>query len=63
MELEIALRIGLAEKPEDRFASSTELREVFLAALDERLSDAWHERGIAILAAEPWSRLSVETAK
>jgi serine/threonine-protein kinase len=55
MEMEMALRIGLAEEPGDRFASATELREIFLAALDERLSDAWHERGIVLLAAHPWS--------
>src|SRR5262249_38842395 len=60
IELELVLRIGLAEKPEDRFTTAIEMREALEAAFDENLPEPWHERGIQLLAREPWNEPFVE---
>ena len=54
-DVALALRIGLATQPEDRFASSVELGAAFDAAFDGRLDPATRRRALAILAREPWS--------
>jgi serine/threonine protein kinase len=53
-DLEAVLRIGLAHRPSDRFATATELRDAFAAALDGRLPAPLRRRGAELLAREPW---------
>ncbi len=50
-----ALRIGLATRREDRFASCVDLGAAFDAAFDGRLDDGYRRRALGILAREPWS--------
>jgi serine/threonine protein kinase len=53
-DLEIVLRIGLAARPADRFASAGELEAAFAAALDDRLPGPLRRRGAELLARAPW---------
>jgi len=53
-DLGSVLRIGLARRPADRFASAAELRDAFCAALEDRLPAALRRRGAELLAREPW---------
>jgi serine/threonine-protein kinase len=54
VDLLIALRIGLAPHPDDRFATADELRTTFLAALTGRLDERTRARGHELLARSPW---------
>jgi hypothetical protein len=54
-ELELVLRIGLAARAEDRFATAAELRGAFEAAFDGKLADRLRKRAEAFLAASPWA--------
>lgn len=54
-DVELALQIGLAKKPEDRFASATELREAFASALGGELDERWRARARDLAARTPWS--------
>jgi serine/threonine protein kinase len=54
-DLVLALRIGLATRPADRFATSIELGAAFDAAFQDRLDDGYRRRAQAILAREPWA--------
>jgi tRNA A-37 threonylcarbamoyl transferase component Bud32 len=53
-DVTLALGIGLATRPADRFATSIELGAAFDAAFDARLDDGYRRRAHAILAREPW---------
>ena len=53
-DVALALRIGLATQPADRFASSVELGAALDAAFDGRLDPAVRRRALAILTREPW---------
>ena len=53
-DLSFVLRIGLAKRPADRFASVAELVEAFEAASNASLSSAWREHAKALLVREPW---------
>jgi hypothetical protein len=50
------LRIGLAFRPEDRFATATELQKAFAAAFSGTLDDRLRDRGRALLERAPWAR-------
>lgn len=54
-DVALALRIGLATRPADRFATGVELGAAFDAAFDGRLDEALRKRAHAILAREPWA--------
>lgn len=54
-DLALALRIGLATRPTDRFATSVELGAAFDAAFQGRLDDGFRRRAHAILSREPWT--------
>jgi serine/threonine-protein kinase len=43
-DVELWMRMGLARRPSDRFASVSELRDTFLSAIEGRSSDAWRAR-------------------
>lgn len=47
-DVDLALAIGLAKRPEDRFATATELADALEAALLARLPQALRQRGAAI---------------
>jgi serine/threonine-protein kinase len=51
----LCLRIGLAFRPEDRFATATELRSAFASAFTGTLDARWCERGRDVLARAPWA--------
>jgi serine/threonine protein kinase len=51
----LALRIGLASRPEDRFASSAEFAAVFDDACEGKLSSEWRRRGADLARRQPWS--------
>jgi serine/threonine-protein kinase len=55
-DVERVLRVGLAAKPEDRFASAGELAAAFEDAWEGRLSREHQRRAEEVLAREPWSR-------
>jgi eukaryotic-like serine/threonine-protein kinase len=48
-DLDLALAIGLAKKPEDRFATATELAAAIADALDGRLDEALRARARALI--------------
>jgi tRNA A-37 threonylcarbamoyl transferase component Bud32 len=54
-DLALVLRIGLAARIGDRFASATELRNAFIGALGGRLDPLVRNRGRALLARAPWA--------
>jgi serine/threonine protein kinase len=54
-DIALALRIGLATRPADRFATSIELGAAFDAAFQDRLDEGYRRRAHAVLAREPWS--------
>jgi len=49
------LRIGLADAPEDRFASASELEAAFEAAFETRLDEAVRARARALRERDPWT--------
>lgn len=51
----LALRVGLAADPGDRFADAGELAWVFAEALTGRMTAAWRARATALLARCPWA--------
>ncbi len=55
-DVDLALAIGLAKEPADRFATAGELADAIEAALAERLPDGLRERGRALVAAGAWAR-------
>jgi len=55
-DLMLALRIGLADDPHERFSSAHALGAAFEQAFEGRLDPAVRERGQALLAAAPWAR-------
>jgi len=55
LDVVLALRIGLAARPEDRFASALELAEVFDEACEGRLGSERRRRGMELLRRHPWS--------
>jgi Protein kinase domain len=59
--LEYALRIGLATRPEDRFASAEELAAAFEAAFAGTFSHQYERRALGLLEREPWSSPSEVT--
>jgi serine/threonine-protein kinase len=54
-DLVLALRIGLAPDPEDRFASALEMVVAFDHAFDGRLAPAYREHGEQLLRRCPWA--------
>ncbi len=53
-DVDRVLAIGLAKRPDDRFATAVELADALAAAGDGRLSRELRERGDALIAAHPW---------
>jgi eukaryotic-like serine/threonine-protein kinase len=53
-ELELALHIGLAKRPEDRYPSAAEMSQLLLAALDGSLPEPWHSRAVELTTCQPW---------
>jgi serine/threonine-protein kinase len=54
-DVELALRLGLAARPEDRYATAAELRSAFDAAFEGTLDARHRRRAEALLASAPWS--------
>jgi predicted Ser/Thr protein kinase len=54
-DLALVLRIGLAARMADRFATAAELRNAFIGALGGRLDPVVRNRGRALLARAPWA--------
>jgi serine/threonine protein kinase len=54
-DVELALRIGLAKDPAERYATPRELREALLSALDGRLAAADRERARTLERGGTWS--------
>jgi predicted Ser/Thr protein kinase len=54
-DLAIALRIGLAANINDRYASTTDLRNAFIGAFGGRLDPLVRNRGRTLLARAPWA--------
>jgi serine/threonine-protein kinase len=52
--LALALRLGLAARPADRFADARELNAAFVEALDGRLDERFRRRARELLQREPW---------
>ncbi|HWM84890.1 MAG TPA: serine/threonine-protein kinase [Kofleriaceae bacterium] len=55
-DIALALRIGLATSPGDRFASAAELRRAFLGALDGDLDGAVRAAATELESRDPWRR-------
>jgi serine/threonine-protein kinase len=53
-DVALCLRIGLAAKPEDRFATASELLAAFDAAFDDRLEPHVRARARELLRRAPW---------
>ncbi len=53
-ELDIVFAIGLAKKPEDRWATAQELAEALDGASRGKVRDEWRSRARKILKAQPW---------
>jgi hypothetical protein len=51
-DVDLALAIGLAKQPADRFATAAELASAVAAAFDETLADSVRDRGRAL---EAWA--------
>ncbi|MBI5499003.1 MAG: protein kinase [Deltaproteobacteria bacterium] len=56
--LALALRLGLASRPDDRPASALELAALFDQAFSGRLDAAWRKRAADVLRREPWGSRS-----
>jgi serine/threonine-protein kinase len=54
-DLELALRVALAESPGDRFASAEELGAALADAFAHRLPEAVRQRALALFARAPWA--------
>ncbi len=54
-DVDLALSIALAKKPDDRFQTADELSDALGAALVGKLDDAHRRRAMALLAALPWA--------
>ncbi|NMC69862.1 MAG: serine/threonine protein kinase, partial [Myxococcales bacterium] len=54
-DLVLALRLGLARRPAERFGSARELCDAFAQALDGRLDERLRRRARELLRREPWS--------
>ncbi len=54
-DLERALRLGLAARPEDRFATASEMKKAFEGAFAGALDDRFRKRADRLLGLEPWS--------
>ena len=52
-DVDLALAIGLAKNPDDRYATAAELTSAITAALDNKLTEPWRSRARAL---EAWSR-------
>ena len=50
VDLDLVLAIGLAKRPDDRFASAAELADAVQAACTDALPDAVRRRGTALVA-------------
>lgn len=48
------LRIGLAKRPEDRFATADEFARALASAIDGELEPRFREHARSLLSAEPW---------
>ena len=55
-DVELALAVGLAKSPDDRFQRAEELAQAFERAAASRLDDALRDRARKILAKNPWSQ-------
>ena len=53
-DIVLVLRIGLATRPSDRFATAEEFRDAFEDAFANRLDAKWRMLATALLAREPW---------
>ena len=53
-DVDRVIAIGLAKRPDDRFATAVQLAEAFAAAASSRLSRELRDRGDAAIAARPW---------
>lgn len=53
-DLMLALRLGLARRPSDRFAGARETADAFAQALDDRLDERFRRRARDLLRREPW---------
>jgi predicted Ser/Thr protein kinase len=62
-DVELALRLGLASRPEERFGTARELGKAFDAAFEGRLEPKHRARAEALLARMPWSRGEGRTAE
>jgi tRNA A-37 threonylcarbamoyl transferase component Bud32 len=54
-DVERALRLALAARPEDRYATATEMKRAFDAAFAEKLDEKLRTRADRLIDREPWS--------
>jgi serine/threonine-protein kinase len=60
-DVDLALAIALAKRPEDRFSSAFEFAEAFVHASRGRLPLEVRKRARAVLAKYPWSKATAES--
>ena len=53
-DVALVLRIGLAKRPHERFATASAFAAAFEDAVEGRLAAKWREHGRRLVAAEPW---------
>jgi hypothetical protein len=53
-EIDIVFAIGLAKKPEDRWATASELTDALEVASRGEMRDEWRSRARKILKTQPW---------
>jgi hypothetical protein len=53
-EIDLVFAIGLAKKPEDRWATAQELAEALELAARGKVREEWRARARKILKVQPW---------
>jgi hypothetical protein len=62
-DVALVLRIGLAKRPDDRFASAQTLATAFVEAVMGELHESTRARAQKLLATEPWGGRAQDSAR